>query len=262
MSYETIILTKKDSILHVKLNRPEFLNAINIKLVEELSQVAEEADRDKEVKVVILSGEGRAFCSGGDISFLQKISAMNAAEVRSFVLGVERQLGRIAFIDKPVIAAIHGFALGAGLSLALLCDICIATENALLGMEFIKIGIIPELGVKHLLPRLVGVTKAMELVLTGDRINGKEAERIGLINRAVPEDQLEAVTSELAKKIVGLAPIAIQLAKKSLKGDILQGLDAAFEYEADLNSICYLTEDFREAAQAFMEKRKPVFKGR
>jgi enoyl-CoA hydratase/carnithine racemase len=262
MGYETIHLTKKDSILHLKLNRPESMNSINLKMAEELSQIAEEANRDEEVKVIILSGEGRAFCSGGDISFLQVISKMAAPEVRSFVYDVERKLGKIAYIDKPVIASIHGFALGAGLSLALLCDICIATENALLGMEFIKIGIIPELGVKHLLPRLLGVNKAMEMVLTGDRINGKEGERIGLINRAVPEGQLEAVTLELAKKLVGLAPIAVQLAKKSLKGDILQGLDAAFEYEADLNSICYLTEDFREAAQAFMEKRKPVFKGR
>jgi enoyl-CoA hydratase len=129
-------------------------------------------------------------------------------------------------------------------------------------MEFVKVGIVPELGATHLLPRLVGVSKAMELVLTGERINGKEAERIGLINRAVPESQLENVTSELATKLTNLAPIAIQFAKKSLKGDLLQGLDAAFEYEADLNSICYLTEDFQEATRAFMERRKPLFIGK
>ena len=262
MSYESISSTKKDSILHIKLNRPDSLNAINSKMAEELGQLAEEANRDKEVGVIIVSGEGRAFCSGGDISFLQTISTMTASEVRNFVYNVERQLGRIAFIDKPVIAAIHGFALGAGLSLSLLCDIRVATENALLGMEFVKVGIVPELGATHLLPRLVGVSKAMELVLTGERINGKEAERIGLINRAVPESQLENVTSELATKLTNLAPIAIQLAKKSLKGDLLQGLDAAFEYEADLNSICYLTEDFQEATRAFMERRKPLFIGK
>ena len=141
MSYESIRTTKKDSILHVKLNRPDALNAINFKMSEELGQLAEEANKDQEVGVIIVSGEGRAFCSGGDISFLQTISKMTASEVRSFVYNVERQLGKIAFVDKPVIAAIHGFALGAGLSLSLLCDIRVATENALLGMEFVKVGI-------------------------------------------------------------------------------------------------------------------------
>lgn len=262
MNYETILLNKAGSILHIKLNRPESLNSLSLKMAEELNQIVQEVNRDEEVKAVVLSGEGRAFCSGGDISFLQVISKMTASEVRSLVYDVQRKLGSIAYIEKPVIASIHGFALGAGLSLALLCDIRIATENTLLGMEFIKIGIIPELGAKHFLPHLVGVGKGLELAMTGDRINGKEAERIGLINRAVPEDQLGPVTLELAKKISNLAPIAVQLVKRSFKGDFLRDLDAAFEYEADLNSICYLTEDFREAAQAFMEKRKPVFKGR
>jgi enoyl-CoA hydratase/carnithine racemase len=262
MNYETIRSTKEGSILHLKLNRPESLNSINLKMAEELNQIAEEVNRDDGVKVIILSGEGRAFCSGGDISFLQVISKMAAPEVRSFVYDVERKLGSIAYIEKPVIASINGFALGAGLSLALLCDIRIATESALMGMEFIKIGIIPELGPKHTLPRLVGLGRGMELALTGDRINGKEAERIGLINRAVPEGQLEASTMELAKKIAQLAPIAVRLVKQSFKGDFLRNLDAAFEYEADLNAICYLTEDFGEAAKDFMEKRKPVFKGK
>jgi enoyl-CoA hydratase/carnithine racemase len=262
MNYETIRSNKEGSILHLKLNRPESLNSINLKMAEELNQIAEEVNRDDGVKVIILSGEGRAFCSGGDISFLQVISKMAAPEVRSFVYDVERKLGSIAYIEKPVIASINGFALGAGLSLALLCDIRIATESALMGMEFIKIGIIPELGPKHTLPRLVGLGRGMELALTGDRINGKEAERIGLINRAVPEGQLEASTMELAKKIAQLAPIAVRLVKQSFKGDFLRNLDAAFEYEADLNAICYLTEDFGEAAKAFMEKRKPVFKGK
>jgi enoyl-CoA hydratase/carnithine racemase len=262
MNYETIRSTQEDSILHLKLSRPESLNSINLKMAQELSQIAEEINQDEGIKVIILSGEGKAFCSGGDISFLQVISKMAASEVRSFVYDVERKLGRIAYIEKPVIASIHGFALGAGLSLALLCDIRIATESALMGMEFIKVGIIPELGPKQTLPRLIGFGRAMELALTGDRINGKEAERIGLINRAVPEGQLESSTMELANKIAQLAPIAVRLVKQSLKGDFLRNLDAAFEYEADLNAICYLTEDFGEATKAFMQKRKPVFKGK
>jgi enoyl-CoA hydratase/carnithine racemase len=252
---------KEGSILNLKLNRPESLNSMSLKMAEELDRIVEEINQDDEVRVVILSGEGRAFCSGGDISFLQVISRMTASEVRNFVYNVQRKFGSIAYIEKPVIASIHGFALGAGLSLALLCDIRIATENALLGMEFIKMGIIPELGAKRL-PRIVGLGKGLELAMTGDRINGKEAERIGLINRAVPEDQLGPVTLELAKKISSLAPIAVRLVKRSFKGDFLRDLDATFEYEADLNSICYLTEDFKEAAKAFMEKRKPVFKGK
>lgn len=262
MNYETIRSTKEGSILHLKLNRPESLNSVSLKMAEELDRIVEEIHRDDEVRVVILSGEGRAFCSGGDISFLQVISKMTASEVRSFVYDVQRKLGSIAYIEKPVIASIHGFALGAGLSLALLCDIRIATENALLGMEFIKMGIIPELGAKHFLPRIVGLGKGLELAMTGDRISGKEAERIGLINRAVPDDQLSPVTLELAKKISSLAPIAVRLVKRSFKGDFLRDLDATFEYEADLNAICYLTEDFGEAAKAFKEKRKPVFKGK
>ena len=262
MNYETIRSTKEGSILHLKLNRPESLNSMSLKMAEELVRIVEEINQDDEVRVVILSGEGRAFCSGGDISFLQVISKMTASEVRNFVYQVQRKLGSIAYIEKPVIASIHGFALGAGLSLALLCDIRIATENALLGMEFVKMGIIPELGAKHFLPRIVGLGKGLELAITGDRINGKEAERIGLINRAVSEDQLSPVTLELAKKISSLAPIAVRLLKQSFKGDFLRDLDAAFEYEADLNAICYLTEDFGEAAKAFKEKRKPVFKGK
>lgn len=262
MSYQTITASRKDSILSIKLNREKALNAIDARLAEELSQVSEEANRDDEVKAVVLSGAGRGFCAGGDVSLLGSFAKMSAPEITEFVYKLEAQIGSVAFIEKPTIAAVHGYALGAGLSLAMLCDIRIAAEQAVFGMEFVKMGIIPEVGARLLLPSLVGMSKALEMALAGGRIDAREAEKIGLVNRVVAAEGLEAAAAEIAGQFAGLPPLAVRLAKKSFKKDILEDLDQAFRYEAEVNSTCYLTEDFQEASRAFFEKRKPVFLGK
>jgi enoyl-CoA hydratase/carnithine racemase len=262
MSYATILVTRVDSILQIKLNRSDALNAINVKMADELSQVVDEVNRDEDVRAVVLCGEGKAFCAGGDVSLLQGFSQMSEPEIRDHVFELEKKLGRIAFIEKVVVASIHGYALGAGLSLAMLCDLRIAAESATLGMEFINMAIIPEVGARLTLPRLVGSGKALELAITGDRIAGREAERIGLVHRAVADDELESVTSHMAGRLAEKAPVAVRLTKKSLQEDLRRHLLGAFQYEASANAGRYLSEDFREAANAFREKRKPVFRGK
>jgi 2-(1,2-epoxy-1,2-dihydrophenyl)acetyl-CoA isomerase len=262
MSYQAITVSKKESVFSIKLNREKALNAIDSQLAEELSRAGEEANRDAGVKAVILSGAGRGFCAGGDVSLLGSFAKMSAPEITEFVYKLEAQIGSVAFIEKPVIAAIHGYALGAGLSLAMLCDFRVVADKTVFGMEFVKMGIIPEVGARLLLPSLVGAGKALELALTGGRIDAAEALKIGLVNQVVAPDGLEEAAGKIAGQFTDLPPIALRLIKQSFKKDILADLDATFRYEAEVNSTCYLTGDFQEASRAFFEKRKPVFKGK
>lgn len=262
MTYNTLKVDKKDSILVIKINRPQILNALDSEAFDELEKCFDFAKNDLNTKVVVLTGEGKVFCSGGDFSLLKLISESTPDEIRNIVYRVQKQMSKIAEIEKPVIVAINGAAIGAGLGVALLGDIRIAAENAPLSAEFVKVGIIPELGITYNLARIIGYAKAMELALSGRRISGKEAAEIGLVNKAVPLGELEKTTMELALELSSLPPISLRLTKKAMKMGLSGTLDGAFELEATFNSICYATEDHKEAIKAFKEKRAPKFIGK
>ncbi len=261
MSYETIIFEKERGIATLTLNRPEKLNAWNNKMMEEVTKAIYDVTADNEVRVLVISGAGRGFCSGIDVSILATAGAEGAVAVpmENSVVWIAAQLRNL---DKPVIAAVNGVCAGLGLSVALACDIRIASENARFSLVFIKRGIVPDTGSTYFLPRLVGTGHACELAFTGDPIDAKEAERIGLVNRVVPHDQLMTATMELATRIAKGPPITIRLTKAA----IYKGLDADLlshmQYELLANRIALATEDFKEGIASFIERREAQFKGR
>ncbi len=239
-------------------------NAFNDQLTTELGEALKNAERDPDVRVLVITGAGKAFCSGQDLGDLKK----------KYVPGHVPELGadlrrrynpiikRIYEMEKPVIAAVNGVAAGAGCSLALACDLRIASEEAVFIEVFINVGLIPDSGSTFMLPRLVGLGKAMELCLTGQRVEADEAERIGLVNRVVAPEVLRDEVDALARKLVALPARGIALTKRllhqSLNNDLLEQLEA----EAYAQETAGKTEDHTEGVIAFIEKRKPVFKGR
>ncbi len=260
MSFENITLEKKDGIAILTINRPQVLNALNRKTIEEIARAVDDIESDESVKVLIITGAGeRAFVAGADINEFVGIDVVTAKELsRNFQL----LLNRIETLGKPVIAAINGLALGGGCELAMACDIRIASEKARLGQPEINLGIIPGAGGTQRLPRLVGIAKAKELIFTGDMIDAREAERIGLVNRVVPPDRVVDEAVELAKKLAGKSPFILKLAKEAINTGMNMDIYSAIALENDLVTIAFTTEDKEEGMRAFMEKRKPEFKGK
>jgi enoyl-CoA hydratase/carnithine racemase len=262
MEYKTLIVEKKEHIGTIKFNRPEKLNALTSQGFDEFIQALSEMDKDDGVKVVVVTGSGRAFSAGLDMSEASR----DAEAGLNNVVPIQGSIAWIAHIirnmTKPVIAALNGLAVGGGFTIALACDIRIASEEAQLSAAFLRVGLVPEFGSSYNLPRLVGIAKACELVFTGKTIGTKEAKEIGLVNEVVPKGELEAATYKMATEIAQVAPIALKLAKQAL----YQGLDAdlvtQIKFEQLGQSICFGSEDFKEGMQAFAEKRKPIFKGK
>jgi enoyl-CoA hydratase len=258
-TYETILLERRDRVAIITINRPDKRNALNIKTREEGATALDELRGDDRVRVVIITGAGdKAFVAGADISEFAGRTAITQREV---------MLGRSLFtaIDtfpKPVIAMINGYCLGGGCELALACDLRIASDTASFGQPEINLGIIPGGGGTQRLTRLVGEGKAMELILTGDIIDARTAYQIGLVNMVVPAAELEAKTMEIANRIAEKSPIALRLAKEAIKTASRSLLDEGLRREIDLFALCFSTEDKEEGVRAFLEKRKPDFKGR
>jgi enoyl-CoA hydratase/carnithine racemase len=261
MKYQKLILTKENGIATIILNRPEVLNALNAKLSEELELAIEEVRKDNAVRVLVITGAGRAFCAGGDMKDLPvspgDVVATTAAleQLHKVLLGV-RQL------EKPVIASVNGVAVGGGCDLALMCDIRIASENAKFGEAYVHVGGTSDSGGTYLLPHLIGTAKACELLFTGDMIDAKEAERIGLVNKVVPADKLTSTTQELAAKLAKGPPIAIGMMKTAIYMSLTQDIESAFCHTLYMTSLCLQTEDAKEGIAAFAEKRPPVFRGK
>ncbi len=261
MEYEHVLVEKEGHIAIVTLNQPEKLNAISRAMGDNLILVRDELVKDDEVRVVIVTGAGRGFCSGVDLS--QERGGERPRFDRYQVSGTH--LGGYAFcqLGKPVIAAINGVCVGAGFALALSCDIRIASEAARFGSVFILRGIIPDTGVSYFLPQVVGMSKALELMLTGEIINAAEAERLRIVNRVVPPEELMKVARELATRIAQQPPLAVELTKKIVWRRMLDDLARQLDLETWANQICSPSEDSMEARRSFLEKRPPApYKGR
>ncbi|MEM0497449.1 MAG: 3-hydroxyacyl-CoA dehydrogenase/enoyl-CoA hydratase family protein [Acidilobaceae archaeon] len=256
---ETIIVKKEKPIAWIILNRPERLNAINPKMLEELSRALDELEEDRDIRVVILKGSGRAFCAGADVTAFAGVTPI---DVIRFSRRFQELTLKIQFYTKPVIATIHGYALGGGLELAMSADIRIASEEAMLGQPEINLGFIPGAGGTQRLARLVGTARAKELIMSGEFIPASEAYKIGLVNRVVKSGTLDDEARNLALKLAEKPPIALTMAKYTIdmgsETSIWQGL----MLEAGLFSLLFTTEDVIEGVTAFLEKRRPKFKGK
>lgn len=261
MSYETLILTKENGIATITLNRPDVLNALNTRASNELGMAIEEASKDASIKVLVITGAGRGFCAGGDVKDLP-LTPGNPVASKETLEGWHKILLGIRRLQKPVIAAVNGVAMGGGMDLALMCDMRIASENARFGSAYVRIGGVPDSGGTYLLPKLIGSAKACELLLTGNVIDAREAERIGLVNKVVPVEQLESATRELASKLAEGPPIAMDLIKKAIYMSETQDLESALRYVALMTSLNMETRDGKEGVAAFSEKRPPRYQGR
>src|SRR5215467_3294120 len=260
MSFENILFEKKNAIAYVTVNRPKVLNALNLATMEELRAAFHEVKNDASVRVVILTGAGeKAFIAGADIGELSKNDAVMAKE---YTHRGQSVLNLIENLGKPVIACINGFALGGGCEIAMACTMRLASENAKFGQPEVKLGIIPGYGGTQRLPRLVGTGLAMQLLLTGEMINAQEAYRIGLVNEVVPADRLIPRAEEIAQKIIGMAPLAIQYCMEAVNQGMNMTLAEGLFLEATLFGICCATEDKKEGTSAFLEKRAANFQGR
>ena len=262
MSYETIILQKEDGVATITLNRPDKLNSWNVELIDEVIKVANELNHDDTVRAVILTGAGRAFCAGGDLSLPIFDMRGYSLEMKNFFHKVNMIPLSLRNLTKPIIAAVNGPAVGAGCAMAMVCDIIIASEAATFGMAFVNVGYHPDAGASYLLPRLVGVNRACELIFTGRTIDAAEAERIGLVNKVVPADALMAAAKEMAVKVADGPSVAISLAKSCIYNGLQMTLEQALESEVHAASLILQTEDQKEGTNAFREKRKPKYKGR
>jgi len=261
MDYQTLILTRVNGVATIMLNRPEVLNALNAKSSEELGMAIEEAGTDAAVRVLIITGAGRGFCAGGDMKDLP-VSAGNMVASTEALESWHKILLSIRRLEKPVIAAINGVAVGGGLDLALMCDIRIASENARFGEAYVRVGGVPDSGGTYLLPRLIGAARACEMLFTGDMIDAREAERIGLVNKMVPADKLQSATGELAARIAAGPPLSIGLTKRAIYMGANQDIESALRYIALITGLCLQTDDASEGIKAFAEKRRPEFKGK
>ena len=255
MAYESIIFEKEDNIAIITFNRPDARNAVNNQVRAEFTAAIAEVEADDDIKVMILTGSGKAFASGVDIKEFSKTTPYHAHNL--YRLGE-----RLEKLSKPVIAAVNGFSLGGGNEIALGCDIIIASERAKFGQPELNIGIIPGGGATQRLPRMIGVCRAKELIFTSDIITAEEAFNLGMINRVVPEDQLMPTAKEIAKKIATKSPAALKLAKQAINYGMQTNLESGLKYEYELYSLSLSLEDKVEGVNAFLEKRAPKFVGR
>jgi enoyl-CoA hydratase len=257
--YENIKTDTKDDILTITIDRPKVLNALNAQTVEEIGRAFEAARDDESVRCVIVTGGGeKAFVAGADIN---ELAQMNPITGKATSEKGQRVFRAIEKFPKPVIAAINGFALGGGCELALACHIRIASEKAQLGLPEVTLGIIPGYGGTQRMARLLGKGRALELILSGDRISAAEAERIGLVNRVVAPDQLLATAEELGKKIASRGPLAVRAAIEAVMSGSEMPFDEGQFLEATLFGLLASTEDMREGMGAFLERRAANFKG-
>ncbi|KPJ50275.1 crotonase [candidate division TA06 bacterium DG_26] len=259
MEYENIVVSIENEIAVVKINRPDALNAINSATVSELLDCFRMLSLNDGVHVIILTGEGKAFVAGGDIS---EMLHKKPVEAREFAQRGQALLAFIENMERPVIAAVNGYALGGGCELCMACDLRVASNRATFGQPEVKLGLIPGWAGTQRLPRLVGLAKAKELILTGDSIDAETASRIGLVNQVVPHDELMDMAKKIARKIASMGPTATRLAKASMNRGVDSDIFTGAAYEAEAFGICFSTGEPKEGISAFLEKRQPDWKKR
>ena len=259
-NYETLLYQPKNRYVEIRFNRPHRLNAVIEQFYHELLEALAQAEADSDVRAILLTGEGRAFCVGADMK------AHSAGERTPYQRRLYLQLGNdvceaIFRPTKPVVGAINGYALGAGAEMACACDFLLMAESAQIGFPEVSIGTCVGGGVTQFLPRLVGLAKARELIFLGNKVDGREAERIGLVTRAVADKQLQSEADNFINELTNKAPISMQLVKKMLNNSSYNDIDAQLQHELDGVFMCTTTQDWQEGVDAFAEKRPPEFKG-
>lgn len=264
MNYQTILYRVEDYVAIITLNRPERLNSLSSQLLGELHDALKRSEADSQVRCIVVTGAGRGFCAGADLQELEETYKAGKApslgeNLRKLFNPVIRSLREI---EKPIIGLINGPAAGAGLGIALACDVRIASEKATFVEAFAKVGLVPDSGTSFFLPRMIGLAKTHELMFTGDGIDAKEAESLGVVNSVVPAEELEKVGLEFARKLARGPTKSFGLAKRLLNRSLTSTLSEALEHEAYDQEITGKTSDHIEGVKAFLEKRSPVFRGK
>jgi len=262
MTEDHILYCVEGHCAMITLNRPEAKNAFSPEMIRLWRKCLEEVGRDDRVRVVVITGKGDTFCSGGDIRDMAEGKLRSWDMKRYLWEGVHRIVLALENLDKPVIAAINGAAMGAGLDMALMCDLRICSDRAKLAESYILLGVVPGDGGAYFLPRLVGVAKALELLLTGDVLNPEEALRLGIVNRVVPHDRLREETFNLAEKIASRPPQAVRMMKRAVYQAQTSSLRAHLDYISSQLALLTETEDHLEALKAFLARRPPIFQGK
>lgn len=255
--YETLLYSKENGVGRIVLNRPDKLNAFTAGMLKEMTDALKQVERDKEVRALVITGSGRAFCSGQDLGNVQ--GELNLKE--TLREGYNPLIQRLVGLEKPTVAMVNGAAAGAGMSLALACDFRIASENASFIQAFINIGLVPDSGSLYFLPRLVGYAKALELAVFGEKIKAEEALRLGLVTKVVPARALEETTKAFAERLAAMPTKAIGLIKRYMQKSFENDLAQMLEWEAFAQHVAGKTEDAKEGITAFLEKRKPIYRG-
>ena len=259
MEYKNIVFEKKSNIGIVTMNNPKKLNALTNETIYELDIVLDNIEKDKEIMVVIITGNGKAFVAGADIAYMKNLSVYEAI---SYSKNTTDVYTKITNSRKVFIGAINGFALGGGCEMALACDIRIAGDRAKFGLPEVGLGIIPGGGGTQRLPKLIGTAKAKELILTGDTIEALGAFTLGLVNKVVDQDMLMDTALEMARKIAKAAPVALEYSKECINKSEEMTLESGIEFEKKMFGLCFATEDQKEGMSAFEEKRAVNFKGK
>ncbi len=267
MAYSDILFDKRDSVATITLNRPQVMNACTIRSYAEIADALHDAERDDSVRVVVITGAGRGFCAGDDVKeiFLnpevREARPAKSREVEEWRSHAPVALDFLITYPKPTIASVNGPAVGYGCDIALMCDMRVCSDQARFGEVFIRRGLIPEAGGLLVLPRLVGLARAYELILSGDIIDAATAERIGMVNQVVPHAQLGEATAAFARKIAGQAPLAQRLAKETLRVGLNLNLQYFYDYQRHGQHMMLTSQDHLEGARSFVEKRPANFKG-
>jgi len=261
MSFDDILYEQAEGVVTITIDRPRRLNALSVQTVNEMIAALTQANEDDAVRVVVITGSGDAFCAGAD---LKEAPDQMTPQVAHEVVGLYLDyIVALRNVEKPVVAKVNGLAVGGGCCTALAADIRIASEQASFGLPFVKIGISgADMGATYLLPRLVGHGVAAEMLMTGESIDAAEAYRIGMVNRVVPHEELDAATLELVSRLASRPPQGLRFTKKALQASPDRDWQAQFDYEHFAQVACLLTEDYQEGRRAFLEKREPVFQGR
>ena len=257
-----VLESREGAVLTLTINRPDRLNALDTALATALVRALQSASEDAAVRAIVLTGAGRGFCSGGDLELLRDARARNAAgELQALLHAGAEIVLTMGQIPKPVIAAVNGPASGAGMNLALACDIRIASDRATFAQSFARVGLVPDFGGTWLLPRLVGPGRAAELFMTADTLNAEEAQRMGIVDHVVPHDSLAQETAAMAARFAAAPPLAVRAIKQILHGSHVEEVRRALEEEEKFQAECFRSEDCAEGLSAFFEKRAPNFRG-